>query len=648
VLERGRVLDGRFQIENEIGHGGAAVVYRARDRLLQRPVAVKVLHGRGVVSSPEKFAVEARALAKLHHPHILEIFEVSTVDGAPFLVTEFAERGSLFVHVPKDGLPREQVRRFARQTEGVVHRDVKPENVLLLSDSICKLGDFGLARFQDEVSRVAPTASGLVLGTPEYLAPEVLRGERAEAPSDLYAWACVVYFMATGRPPHEGDPGDIYRQRVKEELDLEPLHGRIRTVVHEAMAQDPLARPSSVELLDDLGGEVSSQSISMAHARVQLPSEEVPARPPRLRGGVRGDWRQLRGLAWGLGAMLGGLGVGFLWSTAGTTPPPPPPTFMEVARADPLPAKPWIDRLSGVDVQGWIEDLHDIAVGTPGEQITSAAFGQPQVLATLRAGGPERRRELTRHAARLPLRQEFRQAVPSIEEALLDRRAPRGHRLGLYEALRRLGHLDAYLHGTGELAPYQVAPVMARYLPLAIAKLTAAETAPAPAARDKDPAPGHYELFRWARQEDQKFPYLFPPGERLAPPEIVQIGAAQGTVGAHAWTLAEHRAAVGRIHLEDPGRYGGARLMVDFANLVAPHVLRIHWNDVTIDYHPDPALHPDILWTERPTWWRLRARVPVELLEQGWNRVRVETTPLLGLPRWEGVWIGAVEIQLEP
>lgn len=301
-----------------------------------------------------------------------------------------------------------------------------------------------------------------------------------------------------------------------------------------------------------------------------------------------------------------------------------------------------------MEVERWIRELHDLAVGNPGEQITSAAFGQPQVLSTLREGPAAARAPLAALAATLPLREAFVGAVPELTRALEDRRALVTHRQALYEKLAQLGHLDAYLQAAGLAPAYRVAPLLSRYVPQTTWALGAAPPEPAAPARDSDPAPGTYGLFEWARAEDRSFPFLFAEGLPLAPPELLQVSAAQAAVGTHAWTLDEHRAAVGRFHLQRPGRYGGVHLLVDFANLIPPHVLRVMINGMTIDYHPDPASHREILWRDDPSWWRLALALPEEVLETGWNRVRVETAPLRGMPRWEGVWLHAVQVRLDP
>ena len=204
----GRLLDKRYYVEREVGRGGMGMVYRAHDRLLDRNVAVKVLSETALGSGgPARLLREAQAAARLNHPHIVSVYDAGEADGLPFIVMELIEAGSLDSRRPQtlDG-----VLAIARQIcsalehahgQGIIHRDLKPENVLLTSDGLAKLSDFGLARIL--ASRV--TAEGMVVGTVYYLAPEQVLGQEIDGRADLYALGVVLYELATGQLPFTGD-----------------------------------------------------------------------------------------------------------------------------------------------------------------------------------------------------------------------------------------------------------------------------------------------------------------------------------------------------------------------------------------------------------------------------------------------------------
>ena len=209
---------GRYEVVSLLGAGGMGEVYRARDTVLERDVALKVLP-EAAAEDPdrlERFAREARAVARLSHPNILEIHDVGHDNDVHYAVTELLEGESLRERLGRGRLPvRKAVSTAdaiarglgAAHTQGVVHRDVKPENVLLTSDGRVKVLDFGIASLHEpEVQAAGPdasevstiTAAGSLLGTIGYMAPEQVRGEAADARSDVFALGCVLYEMLTG------------------------------------------------------------------------------------------------------------------------------------------------------------------------------------------------------------------------------------------------------------------------------------------------------------------------------------------------------------------------------------------------------------------------------------------------------------------
>ncbi|MEX0743651.1 MAG: protein kinase, partial [Actinomycetota bacterium] len=204
------ILDDRYELGPVLGNGGMARVHKGMDRQLKRSVAVKVL------SSPfdqdkefvERFRREAHAAARLNHPNIVAVYDSGSDDGTHYIVTELVEGETLADLLQREGaLPPERVVEIARQVchaleaaheKGVVHRDVKPGNVMITPEGRVKVVDFGIARAAGAES---VTRTGLVMGSASYLSPEQARGEPGDERSDIYSLGCVLYQMLTGRPP---------------------------------------------------------------------------------------------------------------------------------------------------------------------------------------------------------------------------------------------------------------------------------------------------------------------------------------------------------------------------------------------------------------------------------------------------------------
>jgi hypothetical protein len=213
---------GRYAIEGELGRGGMGVVHRARDTVLDRVVALKELP-RALRSTPglaERFRTEARVLARLTHPGIVQIFDLVEDEHGMWMAMELVPGGSLDARIAAGALPLAEVLSLGRRmaeamayahAQGVVHRDFKPHNVLLTPEGEPKVGDFGLAKLAQGPSL---TQEGTVLGSPAYMSPEQASGREADARSDVYALGATLFEMLTGRPPFTGDTTSVLMQHI--------------------------------------------------------------------------------------------------------------------------------------------------------------------------------------------------------------------------------------------------------------------------------------------------------------------------------------------------------------------------------------------------------------------------------------------------
>ena len=303
-----------------LGRGGMGVVYRAWDRRLNRPVALKMLLA-GAYARPEeleRFRREAEAEAGLRHANIVQIYDVGDLDGRPYFTMEFVEGGSLAQKLSGAPLPAGQAAGLlatlaeavqAAHDRGIVHRDLKPANVLLTADGTPKITDFGLARRLEDTSGL--THSGATLGTPSYMAPEQARG-RAQAigpAADVYALGAILYETLTGRPPFRADTAAETMRQVVEQEPPPPSRWNakvprdLEVICLKCLHKEPHRRyPSAAALAEDL--------------RRFERGEPIAARPPgRLERSAR--WlrrRRVQVAALAVGTLLGvGLVAGGLW-----------------------------------------------------------------------------------------------------------------------------------------------------------------------------------------------------------------------------------------------------------------------------------------------------------------------------------------------
>ena len=324
----GPVLNGRYEVGALIAGGGMAQVYRGHDRLLDRPVAIKILRPH-YAASPElrdRFRREARLAASLAHVHLVNVYDVGQDGERYFIVMELLPGRTLKDLAGHHPLPLPVAVGFARQVaqgmayahrRGLIHRDLKPQNVLITEDGQAKVADFGLAMRNEQTQLTQP---GTVWGTVQYLSPEQAQGLPAGPRSDVYALGAIVYELLAGRPPFEADtPAAVMMKHV---YDPPPsLHEQhpslppaVDDLVRRALAKDPDERFPSMEAfgqgLEDLASTigvgpagvtvplyVSPTDVTTVLPRrpgaangpnaLRAPGAPAPPQPPRSRGAAR-------------------------------------------------------------------------------------------------------------------------------------------------------------------------------------------------------------------------------------------------------------------------------------------------------------------------------------------------------------------------
>src|SRR3954453_5194823 len=262
----GRVLDGRYRVGSRVARGGMATVYEAVDLRLDRVCALKIMHA-GLGDDDDfagRFVREARSAARLSHPNVVAVFDQGDDSGTLFLAMEYVPGHTLRDMIRKEApMPAAKALTMidpvlsalaAAHHAGMIHRDVKPENVLLADDGRVKVADFGLARAVSAETQHTATG-GVLIGTVSYLSPELVADGRADARSDVYSAGVVLYEMLTGRKPHEGEsPIQVAYKHVHEDVpspsDRVPgLPGYVDALVARATARDRDLRPADARVL---------------------------------------------------------------------------------------------------------------------------------------------------------------------------------------------------------------------------------------------------------------------------------------------------------------------------------------------------------------------------------------------------------------
>ncbi len=292
-------LSGRYRIERELGRGGMATVYLAQDVKHDRPVALKVLHPEFAATlGPQRFLREIETVARLHHPHILPLYDSGEAGGFLYYVMPLAEEESLRDRLRREAqLPIEDALRIAAEIadalsyahrHGVVHRDIKPENILLESGHAV-VADFGIARAISTAGGDRLTETGLVLGTPKYMSPEQAGGGQVDGRSDLYSLACVLYEMLAGEPPFTGaTAGSVVQQQMTAEprsiTQLRPaVPADVAATVARALAKAPADRwQTTDEFQAHLRASARpSDGVAQPRTRRLETTPDVPSSPRR-------------------------------------------------------------------------------------------------------------------------------------------------------------------------------------------------------------------------------------------------------------------------------------------------------------------------------------------------------------------------------
>jgi serine/threonine-protein kinase len=308
-----RLVGGRYELGEVLGHGGMAEVHRGRDVRLGRDVAIKILRA-DLARDPtfqNRFRREAQAAAGLNHPAIVAVYDTGEdppVDGqdvpSPYIVMEYVEGRTLREILNTEGhIAPDRAMRITAEVcsaldfshrSGIVHRDIKPGNVMITDAGTIKVMDFGIARaLADNAATV--TATQAVIGTAQYLSPEQARGEAVDARSDVYSTGCLLYELITGHPPFTGDsPVAVAYQHVRENPQVPSSANRVvppalDSIVMKALAKNPLNRyQTAAEMREDLqralaGQPVSAESVMTDAERTQfISTPRPPTRPGPL------------------------------------------------------------------------------------------------------------------------------------------------------------------------------------------------------------------------------------------------------------------------------------------------------------------------------------------------------------------------------
>lgn len=302
---------GQYEVESVLGRGGMGVVFKGFDTELHRTVAIKMLlpHLASNGAARQRFQREARAAAGINHEHVVEIYQVHANEVHPFLVMQYIQGDSLQKIVDRNGpLPSELIAQYAIQIadalaaaheKSLVHRDIKPANILRQTNGDrLFITDFGLARTIDDANF---TCTGLVVGTPHFMSPEQCNGRRTESPTDLFSLGCLLYFLATGRPPFRAETSMGVMNRI-----CHDTHRSVREI--KPSISKPLSQAIDRLLEKNPNDRFRSASetariLKQVLAHIQQPAEHAAPRVVAWKRNVRRSFVQ-KSVLWFLGVSL--------------------------------------------------------------------------------------------------------------------------------------------------------------------------------------------------------------------------------------------------------------------------------------------------------------------------------------------------------
>ncbi|MDP2272324.1 MAG: protein kinase [Archangium sp.] len=274
---------GRYRILEQLGQGGMSVVYKGLDTTLDREVAVKVLHPHlaGRAESRKRLEREAKAVARLHHPNILEVFDYSGETAADaFLVTEYIRGQTLRQFITEEALQPPEVAAMVvhelasalahAHEAGILHRDLKPENVMVREDGLLKLMDFGIAKILDRDEKM--TMTGALVGSPAHMAPEIIEGEEAGAEADVFSLGTMLYLFATGKLPFVAPNTTATLKRILDCVYDDPrqvvptVSDELAEIIGNCLQRQPANRfPTAAKLRDALADYLATVGLTRPH-----------------------------------------------------------------------------------------------------------------------------------------------------------------------------------------------------------------------------------------------------------------------------------------------------------------------------------------------------------------------------------------------
>lgn len=301
-MTNGKIIDGRYEIIEEVGRGGMAIVYLAKCLVLNRYVAIKMLRPefRDDAEFIKRFKIEAQSAGNLTHPNIVSIYDVGQDGDTEYIVMEYVEGITLKQYLAAKGtLPEKEAVDFAAQIcaglehahkKGIVHKDIKPENILITKEGILKITDFGIAK---ALNQGTITTGGLAMGSVHYFSPEQARGSFVDAKTDIYSVGVMLYEMVTGKRPFDGENAisvamqHIESEPVRPSIVNANVSEALETVILRAMKKDTFERyQSATQMLIDLKKVSVGSGIASTPSKKVAPVPTDAEKPPVRRAGA--------------------------------------------------------------------------------------------------------------------------------------------------------------------------------------------------------------------------------------------------------------------------------------------------------------------------------------------------------------------------